>query len=253
VKKGFTLVELSIVLVIIGLLIGGILVAQSMIGTSRLQAMTRQIGQFDAALANFHTKFNQLPGDTALFGASPGNNNKVIEHGGGCGFYSGEIAKYWADLSASGVLNAQGLGAFVDTSLSGENLNVNQPTKMPLALAGNKAYFMVYGVSQGKNYYMVTTPSTGASAVAIAATNSYTPAEALTIDQKLDDGLANGGAIFGTDTTPAVPSCTGLVFSAPASGNNCATSAGGNAYNVSDRTLRCSLAIQLGNITGDTK
>ena len=49
-KNGFTLVELSIVLVIIGLLIGGILVAQSMIGTAKITAFTRQVQQADIAV-----------------------------------------------------------------------------------------------------------------------------------------------------------------------------------------------------------
>ncbi|MEI9897868.1 MAG: prepilin-type N-terminal cleavage/methylation domain-containing protein [Chthoniobacter sp.] len=47
-ESGFTLVEPSIVLVIIGLLIGGILVAQSMISTSKITATIQQLGQFDA-------------------------------------------------------------------------------------------------------------------------------------------------------------------------------------------------------------
>lgn len=55
-KKGFTLVELAIVLVIIGLLIGGILVAQSMIGTSKITAAISQIQQFDAGVESFKTK-----------------------------------------------------------------------------------------------------------------------------------------------------------------------------------------------------
>ena len=63
-KKGFTLVELSIVLVIIGLLIGGLLVGQSMIRTAKMGAFIRQIGQFDIAVSNFRTKYGYLPGDS---------------------------------------------------------------------------------------------------------------------------------------------------------------------------------------------
>ena len=67
-KKGFTLVELSIVLVIIGLLIGGILVAQSMIGASKIVAVAAQIQQFDAGVMSFKTKYNALPSDAKGFG-----------------------------------------------------------------------------------------------------------------------------------------------------------------------------------------
>ena len=62
-KKGFTLVELSIVLVIIGLLIGGILVGQSLINSAKINAQVRQLQQFDIATNTFKTKFKQIPGD----------------------------------------------------------------------------------------------------------------------------------------------------------------------------------------------
>ena len=48
-KSGFTLVELSIVLVIIGLLIGGILVGQSLIESAKMNSFVRQVQQIDIA------------------------------------------------------------------------------------------------------------------------------------------------------------------------------------------------------------
>jgi len=63
-KNGFTLVELSIVLVIIGLLIGGILVGQSLIDSAKLQSFVRQMQQYDAALLTFYTKYKSIPGDS---------------------------------------------------------------------------------------------------------------------------------------------------------------------------------------------
>src|SRR5476649_103906 len=74
-KRGFTLVELSIVLVIIGLLIGGILVAQSMTETARIVAVAAQIQQFDAGVESFKAKYNALPGDAQQFG---GNGDGLV-------------------------------------------------------------------------------------------------------------------------------------------------------------------------------
>ena len=54
-------------LVIIGLLIGGILAAQSMINTAKITAQVRQIQQIQIAVNNFNTKFNCLPGDCTTF------------------------------------------------------------------------------------------------------------------------------------------------------------------------------------------
>ena len=81
-KKGFTLVELSIVLVIIGLLIGGVLVAQSLIDSAKIQSTIKILGQSDIAISNFKDRYRQLPGDTNLTlgaGGYTGDNDGIVE------------------------------------------------------------------------------------------------------------------------------------------------------------------------------
>ena len=96
-KRGFTLVELSIVLVIIGLLIGGILVAQSMIGATKAQSFVRHVQQFDIAVQNFQTKYNGLPGDVISFGGN--GDGKIITNNES---FDGETANFWPILQMSG-------------------------------------------------------------------------------------------------------------------------------------------------------
>ena len=68
-KSGFTLVELSIVLVVIGLLIGGILVGRSLIDSAKINKQIQQIEQIQIAVNQFKNKFKSLPGDTTKLGS----------------------------------------------------------------------------------------------------------------------------------------------------------------------------------------
>src|SRR5665213_1351327 len=61
--NGFTLIELSIVLVIIGLIIGGVLTGRDMIHAAQVRKTITQKEKFTAAANAFHNKYNCLPGD----------------------------------------------------------------------------------------------------------------------------------------------------------------------------------------------
>lgn len=80
---GFTLIELSIVLVIIGLIVGGVLVGQDLINSSRIRAQIKQFEDYKLALNNFKLKYNCLPGDCAsatAFGfTGNGDGDGVLE------------------------------------------------------------------------------------------------------------------------------------------------------------------------------
>ncbi len=71
-KRGFTLIELSIVLVIIGLIIGGILMGNTLIKSAEIRGQISDIQKLDTAINTFKLKYNCLPGDcaqaTQLFG-----------------------------------------------------------------------------------------------------------------------------------------------------------------------------------------
>ena len=69
-KRGFTLIEMSIVLVIIGLIVGGILVGQNLIRAAEVRATVSQVEKYQAAVATFREKFGALPGDIPDPGAS---------------------------------------------------------------------------------------------------------------------------------------------------------------------------------------
>ena len=71
-STGFSLVELSIVLVILGLLVGGVLSGRSLIRAAELRSITTQHGEIITAVNNFRQKYFYLPGDmpnaTAIWG-----------------------------------------------------------------------------------------------------------------------------------------------------------------------------------------
>lgn len=89
--NGFTLIELSIVLVIIGLIVGSVLVGQDLIRASEIRATITQIERYQTVTNTFRGKFNALPGDmnaavAATFGftsrgqyAGEGDGNGTIE------------------------------------------------------------------------------------------------------------------------------------------------------------------------------
>jgi prepilin-type N-terminal cleavage/methylation domain-containing protein len=89
-NRGFTLVELSIVLVIIGLLVGGILVGQSLIQGVKIQRIVRDLNQYGVAIATFKSKYKQLPGDSRSF-ATAGNGDGIIS--------GAETGYFWSHLS----------------------------------------------------------------------------------------------------------------------------------------------------------
>src|SRR5262249_61280152 len=92
-QSGFTLIEIAIVLVIIGLLLGGVLKGQELITSARVRNIVSQQDGIKAAYFGFLDRYRALPGDydqavnnianmsTAACGGGNGNGNGRSEAG----------------------------------------------------------------------------------------------------------------------------------------------------------------------------
>ena len=231
-RGGFTLIELSIVLVIIGLLIGGILVGRDLIEAAAMRAQISQLEKYQSALNTFRLKYNALPGDlTSDSAASFGFLTRAGSQGRGNGngllegfFYAGPLALawdqggenvfFWADLSVANLVD----GSFT-TAVDGSNTSTSPRQYFPSAkISGNYIYVYSYN---SENFFGI------AGITAISPAGNITPSMGLTviqannIDTKIDDGLplsgrilayyndtSYGGAFYGRTAAPnaALPS-----------------------------------------------
>lgn len=115
-ESGFSLIEMSIVLLIIGLIIGGILKGQDLLESAKLKATMSQINEFRIAANIFYDKYDALPGDfehaqqAIHISLKNGNGNGVVEGTGltlqGEGH---ESLSFWAHLAAAGLISEPGV------------------------------------------------------------------------------------------------------------------------------------------------
>lgn len=114
-QAGFTLIEIAIVLVIIGLLLGGVLKGQEMIENSRIKSVVTDLRGVSSAFTGYFDRYHALPGDetnaTAIargwnVGAAGGNADGTLTMAVGQTFTNAaaEQAAMWQFLRASGFL-----------------------------------------------------------------------------------------------------------------------------------------------------
>lgn len=107
-QTGFTLVEIAIVMVIIGVLLGGVLKGRELIVNAKLKRVISDVNSISAALYVYQDRYRALPGDdkeanSRFKSMSKGNGNRQIDGD----FYqsSGEPALLWRHLRAAGLVD----------------------------------------------------------------------------------------------------------------------------------------------------
>jgi prepilin-type N-terminal cleavage/methylation domain-containing protein len=205
-RAGFTLLELSLVLSVIGLLSGAILSVKSITRSSQLFSITTDAYTFSRAIDDFKAKYDQLPGDMVTasdyWGTACGTatiNHNCNGNGDaqiksvivGTGNEIGEDFKIWRHLAFAGLVD----GTFKQYSLPavGGNPVVN-PRNTPKSETIDSFWLI-------KNDDVSTYLRLGENLVGSGAQkkplnkSNLRRVEALQIDNKIDDGNAKSGKV----------------------------------------------------------
>ncbi len=231
---GFTLIELSIVLVIIGLIVGGVLVGQDLIRAAYVRAQITQIEKLNAAVNTFYGKYQALPGDMSAgvatqFGFAArtggpcnGDGNGILagwDGADGCvgNALPGEGTAFFSDLSYANGLNINLIegsfqqggylynGAIGITAGNGANYcggganSFSLSQFLPTSKIGRGNFIYPYSFG-GMNYYglaqVVYISGVGCGAPPVNTNPGLTVMEAYNIDRKTDDGYPQSGNVF---------------------------------------------------------
>jgi len=77
-QRGFTLVELAIVLVIIGVILGGVIKGQELVTNAKIKRLYRDYQQVEFAYFSYYDRYNGIPGDSQANAAA--NVNGLIDN-----------------------------------------------------------------------------------------------------------------------------------------------------------------------------
>ena len=102
-QNGFTLVEIAIVLVIIGLVLGGILKGQELIDSARVRSLSNKISDVRAVWYSFQDRYNSAPGDFSRAVAQIGNSTSNGDGNGKVDTLK-EVAGVWQHLAGAGFI-----------------------------------------------------------------------------------------------------------------------------------------------------
>jgi prepilin-type N-terminal cleavage/methylation domain-containing protein len=173
-QKGFTLVEIAIVLVIIGLLLGGILKGQEMITQAKIKNVIADFSGISAAYHGYQDRYRTIPGDdpgaTRWAGAVAGSGNGIVTGPYNSAAVGDESRLWWDHLRRSGFVAGSG-------------------TQQPFnAVAGQ------IGVQTG-DAQAVIGPTLGGFSGLIVCSANLPDKIAIAVDVQVDDGASNAGSV----------------------------------------------------------
>jgi len=202
-NKAFTLIELSIVLIIISLIVGGIVSGKSLIRSAELKSVISEYNTYLTAYNNFLLQYDDIPGDMTNASeywpgvAVDGNGNRLVY------VYTDEVINTWHHLSLAELVNGTFVGSNAGYGRSSE-LGITVPASK---MKGRGWILVDTGVLHGRqgNAFGFMTPTTfpgGASKHPWGG--SLTPKDAISIDKKFDDGDPREGLLYIGNAVPSM-------------------------------------------------
>ncbi len=241
-RHAFSLVELSIVLVILGLITGGVLAGQSLIRAAEIRKVVSDIGKYQEAYSNFKTKYQSVPGDmpdaTANWGIRAGTGSDATcfnTTGSFTGTCNGngdnrvdwevqyfERFLFWQHLSLAGLIEDKFTGASEAPLPNTLKVGTNVPKSTIMSGASYGIGYLSGPISGDANNF------DGPYNVSALYTYYSTPEELWSIDTKIDDGKPATGMIQTYKlSSPWAPNCATTNANATAE------------YNVTNKTNTC--------------
>jgi len=179
-QRGFTLVEIAIVLVVIGLILGGVMKGQRLIDGARVRSLISDVNGIRTAWFSFQDRYRSLPGDfpnatTQIDSAAlPGNGNGKIDDGQ-------ERASVWQQLALAGFINGDFDGKQATTGTAND-------VECAQSTCPRNPYNGYYKISFGSQASNATGPANE------FFTGGQIPVSILAqMDTRLDDGRADSG------------------------------------------------------------
>lgn len=201
-QRGFSLTEMSVVLVLIAFIIAAVMQGRNLIEGAKVRSIVSDISKYRVSINSFYGKYNQFPGDfneaVAHWGGTTedGNNNGKIEflNGESTAIYEGYRA--WQHLSY-----AQMVDVPLSGSVSGSTAIVG--THVPEAKTGG-GFLLEYGVFglTNVNALILGVPA-ATDAAPVKVNGILTASQAMDVDSKIDDGKPSAGIVRGQDGSGA--------------------------------------------------
>jgi prepilin-type N-terminal cleavage/methylation domain-containing protein len=206
-QQGFTLIEIAIVLLIIGLLLGGVMKGQSLINSARVRSIANDLSGIEAAWVSFRDRYRAVPGDYSRASTHidtdsvDGDANSLVNS-------EKESGAVWQHLAAAG---------FISGDYSGDPVGKLDDTACTELICPSNPFSGFYKIAHTSNAMDANTSAHE------LVTGGNIPVEVMfELDLKIDDGKPNTGKFRAFNQAPHTNCVTGTEWNVVSGEADCA-------------------------------